>query len=138
MRLATYDVQLHLMCGHVLHGTPAFIQQQIHNSHVQRSLPNGRKCPFGSNGHVMAVALAVAVGQRQRLCSGIRMGAPGGQPHPLSRFCDLSAFPLSPPPHPQNHFRQRGELSLDPLRGAKSGGSIIDFGFFFFRVGLVT
>ena len=27
-------------------------------------------------------------------------GDAGGQPHALSRFCDLSAFPLSPPPRP--------------------------------------
>ena len=28
------------------------------------------------------------------------VGDAGGQPHALSRFCDLFAFPLSPPPHP--------------------------------------
>jgi hypothetical protein len=57
-------------------------------------------------------------------------GVPGGQLRPLSRFCDLSAFPLSLPPHPWNCFGQRSELSSDPLRGVKSGGSFIDFEFF--------
>ena len=37
------------------------------------------------------------LGQREKL---LGRGVPGGQPHPLSRFCGLSAFPLSPPPHP--------------------------------------
>jgi hypothetical protein len=31
--------------------------------------PNGRKCPFGCNGD----ETAVATGQSQRLCSGVRM-----------------------------------------------------------------
>jgi hypothetical protein len=36
---------------------------------MQRPLLNGRKCPFGCNGYVTAVA----VGQRKRLYSGVRM-----------------------------------------------------------------
>jgi hypothetical protein len=36
---------------------------------MQRPLPNGQKYPFGCNGYVTAVA--VAVGQSQRLYSGV-------------------------------------------------------------------
>jgi hypothetical protein len=34
---------------------------------MQRPFPNGKKCPFGCNGYVTAVA----VGQSQRLYSGV-------------------------------------------------------------------
>jgi hypothetical protein len=36
---------------------------------MQRPLTNGKKCPFGCNGYVTAVA----VGQSQRLYSSLRM-----------------------------------------------------------------
>jgi hypothetical protein len=39
------------------------------NGYMQRPFPNGHKRPFGCNGH----ATAVAVGQRQRLYSGVRI-----------------------------------------------------------------
>jgi hypothetical protein len=42
---------------------------QIYNGYMQRPFLNGRKCPFGCNGYVTAMA----VGQRQRLYSGVRM-----------------------------------------------------------------
>jgi hypothetical protein len=45
---------------------------QIYNGHVQRPFPNGHRRPFGRAVTVGCVA-AVAVGQRQRLCSGVRM-----------------------------------------------------------------
>jgi hypothetical protein len=41
---------------------------QIYSGYiVQRPFPNGHKRPFGCNGYVAAMA----VGQRQRLCSGV-------------------------------------------------------------------
>ena len=42
---------------------------QIYNGYMQRPFPNGNKCPFGCNGYVTAMA----VGQRQRLYSGVRI-----------------------------------------------------------------
>jgi hypothetical protein len=40
---------------------------QIYYGYMLRPFPNGHKCPFGCNGHVTAVA----VGQSQRLYSGV-------------------------------------------------------------------
>jgi hypothetical protein len=45
------------------------VQRTKFNGYIQRASFNGRKCPFGCNGHVTAVA----VGQSQRLYSGVRM-----------------------------------------------------------------
>ena len=42
---------------------------QIYNGHMQRPFSNGHKCPFGCSGYVTAMA----VGQRQRLSSGVKM-----------------------------------------------------------------
>ena len=42
---------------------------RIRGADIQRTFPNGRKCPFGCNGNVTAVA----VGQSQRLYSGVRV-----------------------------------------------------------------
>jgi hypothetical protein len=63
-------------------------------------------------------------------------GAPGGQPHTLSRFCGLSAFPLSPPPPPAEPFWSARRAEFRSAPGHQIRGLLHRFRFFW--VGLVT
>jgi hypothetical protein len=46
---------------------------QIYNGYMQRPFPNGHERPFGCNGSGSGYVTAMAVGQRQRLYSGVKM-----------------------------------------------------------------